>query len=69
MCIHYRYFTKEEDSLIGRTSFLGIDNVQTEDFGEYNCSVTNEFGIDTVIITLSRRGRLLILPESEFDRK
>ena len=42
----------------GRKSILQILNVQDEDFGEYNCSVTNSRGNVSLLITLTEKGVL-----------
>ena len=53
-----RFSTQENDLPYGRKSILQILNVQDEDFGEYNCSVTNSRGNFSLLITLTEKGML-----------
>lgn len=45
----------------GITSLLHIKRVQKEDYGDYNCTVWNDVGIQSKIITLEQQGMDLII--------
>ncbi|XP_067679374.1 kin of IRRE-like protein 1 isoform X1 [Haliotis asinina] len=47
-----RFSAMEEDLPYGRKSTLQIINVNEEDFGDYNCSVINNYGKDVAVIHL-----------------
>lgn len=53
-----RFSAPEEDLPYGRKSTLQIMNTQEEDFGIYNCTVTNIKGTDTLMITLQKTGEI-----------
>ncbi|XP_063959314.1 kin of IRRE-like protein 3 [Lytechinus pictus] len=50
-----------EASSGGIASLLHITKVQKEDYGDYNCTVWNEIGIQSKIITLEQQGMDLII--------
>lgn len=47
-----RFSASDEELPYGMKSTLQIKNVHAEDFGSYNCSVTNKYGEDMAVITL-----------------
>lgn len=55
-----RFSTQEEELPYGRKSILQILNIQDEDFGEYNCSVTNSRGKTNIIIKLTEKEEIPI---------
>ncbi|XP_064650487.1 kin of IRRE-like protein 1 isoform X3 [Lineus longissimus] len=50
--VNPRYSVVEEDFLSGRKSYLNIDAVGKDDFGEFNCTVANDYGQDSMLIKL-----------------
>jgi len=48
------------ESQFTMTSLLHITDVETEDLSSYNCTASNDHGVDSVIITLSRRGLSIV---------
>ena len=44
----------------GVVSSLKIKNVVTDSFGDYSCSVTNDYGEDTKTVKLNRIGWVLL---------
>ena len=53
-----RFRLHTEDFLRGRSSVLTIDPVEMDDFGHYNCSVSNALGLHSALVVLERRGAL-----------
>lgn len=51
-----RFSASDEELPYGMKSTLQIKNVHAEDFGSYNCSVTNKYGEDMAVITLLEEG-------------
>lgn len=51
-----RFSALEEGLPYGGKSTLQILNVQEQDFGVYNCTVTNEKGMDSQMIKLQKTG-------------
>ncbi|KAK6173116.1 hypothetical protein SNE40_016635 [Patella caerulea] len=47
-----RFSAKEEDLPFGRKSTLQILNIHEDDFGDFNCSVSNSYGQDIATIKL-----------------
>nr|QRF78297.1 kirrel [Novocrania anomala] len=50
-----RYSVTEEELPTGRKSVLRIVNVHSGDYGEYNCSVQNSYGMDAKVIKLKQK--------------
>ena len=58
MCLDgFRYQVREETLPDGRLSVIEIRSVQDDDFDEYNCSIDNGYGNDSILITLEKQGR------------
>jgi hypothetical protein len=53
-----RFSTSEEPLPYGGKSYLQIINAKEEDFGVYNCTVTNGKGMASLMITLEETGML-----------
>nr|QRF78341.1 Kirrel [Phoronopsis harmeri] len=47
-----RYSIKEEDTSSGRSSTISIKDVHSNDYGKYNCTVANTYGMDSAVIQL-----------------
>lgn len=43
--------------MFGIKSHLSINDLATNDFAEYNCTVINERGSDSVVLKLSQVGK------------
>ncbi|XP_072166367.1 kin of IRRE-like protein 3 [Diadema setosum] len=57
-----RYRAELSDTdLGGVTSYLRIEKVRKEDFGEYNCTMSNSMGSQSVVIVLEQQGLDLII--------
>ena len=52
---HYQVITKKNEDRVVTT--LVIRNAVLADFGQYNCTVRNEYGEDFQLIEIMRRGR------------
>ena len=53
-----RFSTSEEPLPYGGKSYLQIMDAEPEDFGVYNCTVTNGKGMASLMITLEETGTL-----------
>ncbi len=53
-----RFSAQEDDLPYGRKSTLQIINTDEADFGDYNCSVINNYGKDVVVIKLIQKGEI-----------
>ena len=53
-----RYTLLETDIPTGWKSIIEITNVLEVDYGQFNCTVENEYGVDSLIIEFSKKGEL-----------
>ena len=60
------YALMETGKKDGMKSTLVIRNSISTDFGDYNCTVKNQFGDDSFVITLQRKSKFIPFPNFIF---
>lgn len=53
----HRYSIHRENNVHGLTSILSIADLASNDFDDYECTIINERGSDSMVVTLSQTGK------------